>query len=196
MDVVDRLEAVADRRPGPPLRADRDRLDRALRVAPRGAPAPPADSARGGVTFDTGTASERESQMATVEQHLPETQNGAPVAGRRDPGREPGDRRDHRHRPRPRRRGGRRDGRPRARGPAGVGGLRLRGPRTRAAPGPEVGDGQRRPDRRDDRLGDRQDLRGRPARRDRLRRHRLRLLGQGGARATSPTRRSSPASCW
>ena len=31
---------------------------------------------------------------------------------------------------------------------------------------------------RDDRLGDRQDLRGRPARRDRLRRQRVRLLGQ------------------
>ncbi len=82
--------------------------------------------------------------------------------------------------PEPRSRGGRRDGRPRTRGPAGVGGVRLRGPRTRAAPGPEVGDGQHRADRRDDRLGDRQDLRGRPARRDRLRRRRLRLLGQGG----------------
>ena len=41
----------------------------------------------------------------------------------------------------------------------------------------------------DDRLGDRQDLRGRRARRDRLRGQRVRLLGQGGAASTSPTSR-------
>ena len=50
-------------------------------------------------------------------------------------------------------------------------------------------------DRRDDLLGDGQDLRGRRARRDRLRRQRLRLLGEARRRSTSPTSASSPARC-
>ena len=54
--------------------------------------------------------------------------------------------------------------------PAGVGGVRLRGARARAAAGAEVADGQRRPRDRDDRLGDGEDLRGRAPGRDRLRR--------------------------
>ncbi len=66
--------------------------------------------------------------------------------------------------------------------------LRLRGPRARAAADAEVGDGQRRPDRADDRLGDRQDLRGRAAGGDLLRRRGVRLLGQ--ARGGVPGRRA------
>ena len=64
-----------------------------------------------------------------------------------------------------------------------------------AAARAEVGDGQRRAGHRDDRLRDRQDLRGRRARRDRLRRQRVRLLGASRRPATSPTSASSPASC-
>ena len=51
---------------------------------------------------------------------------------------------------------------------------------------------QRRADRRDDRRRDRQDARGRAARRGRLRRQRVRLLGQARARLPRPTRRSAP----
>ncbi len=130
--------------------------------------------------------------MATVEQQVSEqTPNGR---GRRLGGRgcghtrrEPGDRGD--------RRDGRRTSAPtrsprwraRPRRAAGVGGLRLRGSRAGALARAEVADGQRRAGDRDDRLGDRQDLGGRGARGDRLRRQRLRLLGQGGSAPTSPT---------
>ena len=57
---------------------------------------------------------------------------------------------------------------------------------------------QRRPRHRDDHLGDRQDVRGRAAGRDRLRRPRLRLLGQEGAgvpgRPEGPARRTRSSS--
>ena len=49
---------------------------------------------------------------------------------------------------------------------------------------------------RDDRLRDRQDARGRAARRDHLRRRRVRLLGQERARSTSPTRGSARSPSW
>src|ERR1019366_3275101 len=104
------------------------------------------------------------------------------------PGREPGHGRDRGHRAGPRRRGRGRDGRAWARRPARVGGIRLRRSRAGARARAEVADGQRRTCGRDDRLGDRQDLRGRPAGRDRLRGQRLRLLGQDGRRV--PRRRA------
>ncbi len=66
----------------------------------------------------------------------------------------------------------------RARRAGRLGGVRLRGARAGAAADAEVADGQRRPRDRDDRLGDRQDLRGRAPGRDRLRRRRVRLLGE------------------
>ena len=73
---------------------------------------------------------------------------------------------------------------------ARLGGARLRGPRPDPAARAEVAARQRRARHRDDRLGDRQDVGGRPAGRDLLRRQRLRLLGQ--ERREVPRRRARP----
>ena len=121
----------------------------------------------------------RGSLMATVEQ-----------SAHRDRGPQPGDRRAHPQRPRHHHRRAARDGRARPRRPARVGGARLRRPRQDPPPRPEVGDRQRGADRRDARQGVRQDVRGRAARRGRLRGQRVRLLGQ--ARARLPRRREGP----
>ena len=82
----------------------------------------------------------------------------------------------------------------RPRGPARLGGARLRGPRRACCGGCRSGcvDNAERVIA-DDRRRDRQDVRGRAARRGRLRRRRARLLGQARARATWPTRRSAPS---
>ena len=64
---------------------------------------------------------------------------------------------------------------------ARVGGDRLRGARPGAPPRAEVDARQRRADHRRRRLGERQDPRGRAARRPRLHGQRPRVLGQGGA---------------
>ena len=85
-------------------------------------------------------------------------------------------------------RGAARDGRARPRGAARLGGARVRRAREGPAPRPEVDDRQRGADRQDDRRRVGQDLRGRAARRGRLRRQRVRLLGQ--ARARVPGRRA------
>ena len=91
------------------------------------------------------------------------------AAQHRDPGREPGHRRGHPQRPGRLGRGAARDGRARPRGAARVGGARLRRARADPAPRAEVDDRQRGADRPDDRRRVRQDLRGRAARRGRLR---------------------------
>ena len=84
--------------------------------------------------------------------------------------------------------------RTRPRGAARVGGARLRGARADPAARPEVDARQQRPAHRHDRLGDRQDLRGRPARRGLLRSLRLRLLGQERTRVPGRREASSRAS--
>ncbi len=103
------------------------------------------------------------------------------------PGREPGDRRGHRDGAGSHRRRGARDGRKGPPGAARLGRAGLRGPRADPQARAEVDHGEQGPRHRHDRVGDRQDLRGRAARRDLLRRRRVRLLGQ--ERAEVPRRR-------
>ena len=131
--------------------------------------------------------------MATVEQRRAartDTHNGVGEhRSRGHPRRESRHRRDRRDGPRPRRRAAVAEMAARARAAQpGWEALGFEGRARRAAARAEVADGQRRAGDRHDRLRDRQDLRGRLARRDLLRRQRVRLLGQAGARV--PRRRA------
>ena len=80
--------------------------------------------------------------------------------------------------------------------PAAVGGVRIRGPCAHPLARAEVADGQRRAGDRDDRLGDRQDLRGRGVRGDRLRRQRFWLLGQARAGLSRRRARQIQPASW
>ena len=199
MDVVDKLEGVPTDGARPPVGADRHRLDRALatsaRPTPRDRPV--------GVVLVAWQSSERTSRgdsrwrpsSSTSSSRRQQRRRATPDAGR-SPSRTPPRARSSPPSPTSAPRPSRRWPRAGARRSREWEALRLRGPRAGAAARAEVADGQRRAGRRDDRLGDRQDLRGRAARGDRLRGQRVRLLGQARRRATSPTSGSSPASCW
>ena len=150
--------------PRPPGRGRRDREARGRRVALAGESLgawPPPNSSR----HAAGTGTIEVKNPATGESigHVPDV--GAEVLGD-----------DGRARRAPRSRPGRRSA---SRAAGGSCGARRSGWSTTPTR------------RRDDRLRDRQDLRGRAARRGRLRRQRVRLLGQARAGATWPTRRST-----
>ena len=140
---------------------------------------PRGDSRRAGPLAVRHTVKRQEDSMATVEQHRAATNGTAAATEATSRSRTPPRARSSPHVPdltaeqvadaRARRR---------ARRAAGLGGAGVRGPRPDPAPRAEVGHRPLRARDRDDRLGDRQDLRGRPARRDLVRRHRVRLLGQ------------------
>ena len=143
-----------------------------------------------------GRTSAGESQMATVEQQVPETQNGARRRATGEiPVENPATGETIATVPDLERRAGRRDGRARPRRAARVGGLRLRGPRARDAARPEVADGQRRADR--SRRSSRRPAR--PSRTPSSPRSATPATpsasGPSTAPSTSPTSRSSPASC-
>ena len=167
-----RDRGAADRRPGPSRRSTGDRVDRA----------------RPGVAW----RNDRHSRRRPDERHPARAGRDQRRVRAHDRGREPGDRGADHHDPGARGRRAGRDGRARTRGAAGVGGARLRGPRADHAPGAEVDLRQRRPGARHGRLRDRQDLRGRAARRLRLHRVGAGLLGQGGPPSTWPTSGSRP----
>ena len=173
MDVVDRLEGLPT-----------DAHDRPQE------PAGIATVHRGVGSLDTlSSRSEQERSMAVVEQQVESSTTGVPVQNPATgaviahvPDMTPEEIKEMARR-----------GRARA---ARLGGARLRGPRPRAAARAEVAARQRRPRDRHDHLGDRQDLRGRAARRDLLRRRRRSASGPRTPRATSPTRRSSRPTCF
>ena len=162
MDAVDAIEGAAHRAPGPAGRSADDRVDRAR--PPVAFRLPRSDAA--------GGDHERRAARAGRDQR-----------GRRadDRGREPGHRRADHHDPGARRRRAGGDGRRgRARPSPQWEAIGFEGRGADHAPRPEVDARQRRAGARDGRVGDRQDLRGRPARRLRLHRLGARLLGQGG----------------
>ena len=194
MDVVDELEGVADRRRRRAGRADRHRLDRAVAES-----AVRAAAGRGSLSLTQRQTSRRgehgERRAAGTDRRA--GRNGDGGTGQRGsiPVENPATGEVIAHGPRPRRRRGRARW-PRAARAAQPGwealGFEGRGrdPAARA----EVADRQRRPRHRDDRLRDRQDLRGRAARRDLLRRATRSASGPRTRRSTSPTRRSSSRS--